>query len=259
MNYEQSSPGARTPCTREAQDAHRGAAAEHQRKTCQGEGKEVARKSGHNYRDLTGKTFGRLTVTGWERSQRGLILWNCRCVCGKFKRASAGTLNNGQTKSCGCQKAEMISARTRKHGCTGTRIFTIWATMRQRCSNPNSAKFPDYGARGITVCAEWNDFAKFKADMGEVPQGMSIERIDNSLGYSKENCRWATRIEQGGNKRNNVLITHAGETIHAAGWDRKLGFSKGTVQKRLHLGWTIERAITYPILRSRSRPFDRSK
>lgn len=79
--------------------------------------------------------------------------------------------------------------------------YAIWVKMRQRCKNPNDPKFKDYGARGIKVCSEWDSFAQFFEDMGEKPDGLSIDRKDNDKGYSKENCKWSTPLEQANNRR----------------------------------------------------------
>ena len=93
----------------------------------------------------------------------------------------------------------------RTHGKSKTRTYKIWAGMVQRCTNENVSCFDIYGARGITVAPEWRSFESFLADMGERPDGMSIERIDNDKGYSKDNCRWATSEAQSQNRRSNRL------------------------------------------------------
>jgi len=120
--------------------------------------------------------------------------------------------------------------------------------MKQRCNNPNFKYYSDYGGRGIKVCDRWLKFENFLADMGERPDGRTIERIDNDKGYSIENCRWATRIENANNKRNNRMITVDGETDTISNWCRRIGINKGTVKSRVYrLGWSYEKAITQPV------------
>lgn len=118
--------------------------------------------------------------------------------------------------------------------------------MKQRCQNPKAPEFHDYGGRGITVCPEWESFEQFHKDMGERPAKMSLDRIDNTIGYSKSNCRWATSYEQARNKRNNVMVSAFGKVKTLMEWDRISGLSLGITAKRLAAGWTPEEAITRP-------------
>jgi hypothetical protein len=122
--------------------------------------------------------------------------------------------------------------------------------MRDRCTNPANACFERYGGRGITVCDRWRDsFDDFFADMGMFPsRDHSIERIDNLGAYEPSNCRWATRTEQGANKRNNVRLTLNGRTQLISEWARELGIQRLTIRRRINdLGWTPERALTTPV------------
>jgi hypothetical protein len=127
-------------------------------------------------------------------------------------------------------------------------LYSIWCGMKNRCYNRNEPTYPYYGGRGITVCEDWRlSFAFFWADMGPRPSPRhSLDRIDNDGPYSPDNCRWATRSEQSGNRRNNITLTHNGETTFAKEWARRVGLSYETLLHRLDRGWSAERALTTP-------------
>lgn len=124
-----------------------------------------------------------------------------------------------------------------------TPTYTAWDSMLQRCTNENQKHYNNYGGRGIGVCDRWLLFKNFIEDMGLRPFGLSLDRIDNSKGYYKENCRWADKKTQQRNMRTNHLITFQGQTKTLAEWAeiKKMGYS--TLQTRLWRGWTIERAM----------------
>jgi hypothetical protein len=102
---------------------------------------------------------------------------------------------------------DKIAASKIKHGRAKTALYAVWKTMRQRCVNPNCVDYPDYGGRGINVCARWDDFSAFAEDMGDRPEGASIDRIDNTRGYEPNNCRWATHAQQAQNRRPRTRRT----------------------------------------------------
>jgi len=134
--------------------------------------------------------------------------------------------------------------------------YRVWCAMKGRCLNLNDQNFHHYGGRGITVCDRWMNYANFIADMGERPSPKhQLERVDNNLGYSPDNCKWATTREQHRNKRTNVKITLDGETKIAADWARELGVGPGTIHNRIAAGMSSEEAITKPF-RSRGIEFD---
>ena len=120
-----------------------------------------------------------------------------------------------------------------KHLHFGTPIYASWQQMIQRCTNSNNPAFKNYGARGITVCDRWKHFPNFLADMSPRPEGMTIERKDNNLGYSPDNCKWATRSEQNRNRRNSLKVTIDGVTKHIRQWCEEYGISFNTVKSRI--------------------------
>ena len=153
-----------------------------------------------NLIDLTGKRFGRWHVIALhpERSRRGETRWVCRCDCGIERVVRSFRLRVGDTKSCGCLARERTKTK-REMLCA--RVYWVWRSMKQRCFNPRHRAYRYYGGRGITVCDRWQSVQNFFADMGERPPGMSLDRINNDLGYFPENCRWATKAQQMANRR----------------------------------------------------------
>ena len=141
------------------------------------------------------------------------------------------------------------------HGMAKSRSYNIWVNLRQRCNNVKNPAYNDYGGRGINVCPRWDDsFQEFLMDMGECPEGMTIDRIDNDSGYSRENCRWTTMKEQNRNRRDNRLITHDGDTKTLAEWAESAGIKLTTLWARLEThGWDFDKAISAPVKAWNSR------
>lgn len=125
--------------------------------------------------------------------------------------------------------------------------YQAWSNMLERCRNKNLPNYRRYGGRGIKVCERWLSFQNFLEDMGRRPSPKhSIERINNDLGYFKENCKWATRVEQCRNMRSNTIMEFNGESRCVAEWAEVYGLSREIVWSRLLRGWTLERALTTP-------------
>lgn len=190
-----------------------------------------------------GGRFGKLTVVGFAGcDSRGNSLWKCKCDCGLCVTVRAARIKSGKTKSCGCLKSE----NKLTHGQHGTRLYRIWANMKSRCGNENVDAYIRYGAEGKTVCEEWQLFEPFYewAMANGYADGLTIERKDNSKGYSPENCKWATFKEQQNNRRNNHLVSYNGETKTISQWAEATGIGRGTIWARLRKGWSAEKALT---------------
>ena len=143
----------------------------------------------------------------------------------------------------------MSGEHSKQHGMSKSREYRIWTCMKQRCLNPNNKKFHRYGGRGIRICSRWMLFENFLLDMGKSPSGMSIDRIDNNKGYSKENCRWANNKEQSNNKGNNVFLTFEGKRKTIKEWSLYLGSkSHSLVRGRILRGWSIEKSLSTRVL-----------
>lgn len=152
---------------------------------------------------LVGQSFGRLTVISFmgvkNYAHRPHRFWLCECVCGNTTELHTGALTSGRTRSCGCLPKGNISG----HGMSNTRTRTSWVMMKQRCLNPKHPAYKNYGGRGIRVCGRWlKSFENFLADMGERPEGKTLDRYPDPNGdHEKSNCRWATASQQNFNKR----------------------------------------------------------
>lgn len=188
--------------------------------------------------DLTGQRFGRLTATKMVgKTAGGTLLWECQCDCGNVHVARSGSLRHGDVKSCGCLFKEKLIERNTTHGMRCSRLYQTWLDMKGRCFNPKDKAFCNYGGRNITVCDEWakdfHAFHEWAMDNGYEPH-LTIERINNDGNYEPNNCRWATRIEQQNNKRNNRRITMNGETHTLAEWAKITGIKYSTLYSRAY-------------------------
>ena len=149
-----------------------------------------------------GDKYNRLTAVKFiKRDKNFHQFWLFQCECGKKKVINISKVKKGLTKSCGCLHDE---GNNFKHGMNGIKTHISWKSMKNRCLNPNATGYKDYGGRGIKICDEWlNNFINFFKDMGERPNGKTLDRKNNDGNYCKSNCRWADKFEQANNKRNN--------------------------------------------------------
>lgn len=207
--------------------------------------------------DLTGKRFGRTTVVAFERfdlsksipagrtKRKPIAVWRCLCDCGAEHLARGGNLKSGNTASCGCLH---IGGRpAERHGHYNSGSYSSWDHMNQRCRNPKNKKYPLYGGRGITVCDRWSTFSAFLEDMGERPDGKTLDRIDPERGYSPDNCRWATVVEQNRNLRTATRTVFEGREVPLTELAERFGIHIKTLKGRLGWGWSLDRALTEPL------------
>lgn len=207
--------------------------------------------------DLTGQKYGRLTaVNNTGKKNLRNFIWNFKCDCGSTVELPSGEVRRGRVGSCGCLGKELARERMKKiqslgteaaktHGMTNTRTFVSWDSMKQRCLNPNHKSYCEYGGKGVEVCDRWiNSFENFLADMGERPIGTTLDRKDGSLGYTPENCRWATFEQQGNNRKTNVFLEHDGKKLTVTQWSKIVGISNKAISYRLKSGWSVKDALT---------------
>ena len=173
------------------------------------------------HKDLTGMTFGRLTVIKEVgKKKAGVYLWGCECSCDEHNHiiVDGGRLTSGNTKSCGCIHREMVIARNKKgrnHEEKYDRLYRIWKAMQSRCYNKNNVKYSYYGGKGIKICEEWlSSFDKFKdwSIINGYDDTLTIDRIDSDKNYCPENCRWITQKEQCNNTSRNKYLKYKGRT-----------------------------------------------
>lgn len=201
--------------------------------------------------DLTGKRFGKLVVNG-RSGKTCPVMWECSCDCGNTTIVKGGHLKDGTTVSCGCYR-EAHNKRARKHGHSlrasegKTRTYITWEGMKQRCLNPNHTSYPRYGERGIKICEKWLEFDGFFEDMGERPEGKTLERRNNNGNYEPSNCYWATNAEQYANRKNTKVFEIDGITKTQSEWAKEYGMSVPALRARLNRGMNIKDALTTPL------------
>ena len=198
-------------------------------------------------KDMAGKVFYRLTVIRpYDKDVAG-IRWLCRCECGNTKVVRGSSLRNGSTKSCGCYNKDSHI----KHGYDGTPTYKSWCSMKERCNNKNHIANERYGKLGYAK--RWDKFINFLADMGERPNGKTLDRIDNGKGYSRANCRWVSPYEQAQNRKTSVTIEYKGDVKILTQWAKEFGMNYATFFGRYRRGWSMSEIENTPILKRKLR------
>lgn len=202
------------------------------------------------FMDITGATYGKLSVIKLLERQkkpeypRSRSVWLCQCACGEFVSATQAILSTGDKQSCGC------TSRARRVGTDSKYLYSTWNGIRNRCTNPNTNNYKNYGAVGVHFHQPWSeDFQSFKeyvlSTLGHRPSNKhSIDRIDNECGYVPGNVRWATRVVQNNNTSRNIVITHNGVSRSLSEWCQLLGIRYGKAYERIvKLGWSQHKAL----------------
>lgn len=233
-------------------------------------------KNRKNLKSLVGEKIGRLEVLREEpyTTKSGNVLrgYLCRCKCGNEKIISRSSLISGKTNSCGCLITEFNKCKKgndywkyrkpidEKHIKDRKRLYNIWKTMGYRCNNPNFPSYSNYGARGITICRKWqglsgfHNFRDWSFENGYA-ENLTLDRIDNSKGYSPDNCRWVDEKTQCSNKRTNKYITYKGVRKTITQWSEILGVSRSSFDHRINKGLLDEDVIlgTKKSIRNRNK------
>jgi hypothetical protein len=191
---------------------------------------------------MISQRFGtRTVIEEMPERKNGYVLYKIKCDCGDIVILNGSYLRtkNRPCKSCSAKKNTKKGKDhyAYKHGMASRtkgrdRIYAVWIAMRQRCNDPNDASYPSYGGRGIKVCSEWNDFAVFLKDMGERPEGMQIDRINNNGDYCRKNCIWSDRINQANNRRSTTIFQIDGKNVTRKEIQEKLEWTRDQYRRR---------------------------
>lgn len=195
----------------------------------------------------TGLQFDHWTVVRKDRNHYYL----CRCSCGTERVVYEYSLKKGISRSCGCAYSGVSRITHGEISVNGVTVeYTTWNSIKARCHNPRNKAYALYGGRGILMSDEWMvSFERFLEDMGRrptTPGSWSIHRKDNDLGYSKDNCIWATSKTQNNERRNNRILTFNGESKTLSAWSENLEMTPSALHKRLSKGWDLTMALTKP-------------
>jgi len=193
-----------------------------------------------NKYDLIDKKFNKLTVIKLIGTNKyGCTEWLCLCECGNSCVANTSHLRGGNKKSCGCLN----------HGWSNSSTYGVWEAMKERCNNPKNKAYSNYGGRGIKYDPKWEVFVNFLRDIGEIPKGLTLDRINNNGNYCKNNCKLSTRKEQNRNHRRNINISYNNKKgfLCLLDYCKVKNLPYETIKNRIWRGWTIEDAISVTI------------
>lgn len=207
----------------------------------------LKRMQGRRITISSGQVFNRFTAINECVSDDGNRRWEFKCSCGNVVAKRVSDVVRGVIKSCGCQLIESATTHGFFAGRHGNmrlmpypirKIYKAWVNMKDRCYNTHYKGYADYGGRGIVVCSEWrSDFPAFLKCIGDPPSPQhSVGRIETNGNYEPGNVRWETGIQQGSNRRTNVLITYKGETLCVAEWARRFDLRHDLINRRFHKG-----------------------
>ncbi len=188
--------------------------------------------------ELKGCKFGSLTVIERAANRGTRVFWRCLCECGKETEAQAAHLKRGARTTCGCRSG------SKTHGASRHSLYPTWNLMMARCYNSKHVYYHRYGGRGILVQPTWHSFPSFLEDihrlLGEKPEGMQLDRVDNMRGYYADNVRWVTRVENGRNREDNTIVIYNGVRMTLPEAAERSGILYSTLVSRLKAGWTNE-------------------
>jgi hypothetical protein len=199
---------------------------------------------------MSGKRFAMWTVHEQAgNTPGGGALWRCTCDCGTERVVLGADIRKGKSRNCGCVTQSRLGNMKRSHAATGTRLYNIWKLVLYRCRDTSN---PDYGGRGISVCEEWLTFEPFRAWalVNGYSDKLSIERVDVDGNYCPENCTWADAATQSANRRYTQKAPDGELWLHKA---RKNGITGVAFRQRVHAGWPMEQAITWPMNTERKK------
>lgn len=198
--------------------------------------------------DRSGFRYGQLLVVGridsGPASEKNRTRWLCRCDCGSETVATGHALAKGDKRSCGCLRRRTAGERLRTHGMSRTPTYRSWQAAKERCHNPNNARYASYGGSGIAMCERWrNSFDAFLEDMGKRPLGKTLDRVDQCRGYEPGNCQWATAAEQSLTRGTTRLYRWRGTWMTVRQISEVEGITYNTLRKLARRAHTIQIAV----------------
>lgn len=199
--------------------------------------------------DMTGKVVGRWLVIAPAANRGKNTRWLCRCTCGNERLVNLGSLQNNESQSCGCLRAELLVKSKFKHGESHNPLpspeYSTWRSLITRCYDPKRENYKNYGGRGITVYPEWREsFAAFLTYVGRKPSPEhSINRINNNGNYEPGNVEWATPLDQSKNREYTIRLSIDGESKTISEWSKISGISHLTIYNRIKKGWEEKEAV----------------